>query len=749
MLANDNDLDGDTLTITVTVDPANGTLVMGATGGFTYTPDADFAGVDTFEYRIDDGNGANDTATVTITLAPVNDAPDVEFDTYSVDEDDVLTVDAANGVLANDGDVDGDMLTASLSALPSNGSLTLNPDGSFTYTPDPDFNGIDSFDYNANDGNGATATITATIAVVPTNDAPIGVDDLYAAEEDTPLIIPTAFGVVSNDIDIDGDTLTIDSSTSTSNGTLSLNSDGSFEYTPNANYTGMDSFTYVATDGIEVTMTVTVTIDVRPENDAPTVIDHMFTTNEDVPLVVPAPGLLTGAMDTEGDTLFPSVVADPSNGTVVVNADGSFTYTPNENYNGPDSFTYWVTDGLDNSNVATVSITVDAVNDAPVAVDDFYTVNEDDVLTVDQASGALSNDTDVEGSTLVASLFLPPSNGMVNFANDGSFTYTPDGDFVGLDSFEYRISDGELQSTVATIEIDVLPVNDVSIATADTYTTDEDTTLTVDAADGVLDNDIDIDCCDTLEAVLVTDVSNGTLTLNDDGSFEYTPSADYNGPDSFEYQIDDGTELSNTVTVDIDVLPVNDAPVADDEAYTTTEDTLLTVAAPGVLDGDTDIEGDALTARLDTDASNGTVFVAADGSISYQPDFDFNGTDTFTYVANDGALDSAPATVTITVDPANDVPATLGDVYDVDEDATLLVDAANGVLSNDTDVDGDAFNGVLVDDVSNGTLLFNADGSFEYTPTADFNGTDTFTLHGQTMGPVTHSSPRSRSPSIR
>jgi VCBS repeat-containing protein len=285
-------------------------------------------------------------------------------------------------------------------------------------------------------------------------------------------------------------------------------------------------------------------------------------------------------------------------------------------------------------------------------------------------------------------------------------------------------NDGEDDSETATVTITVNPVHDPPVAEDDAYATDEDTALGV-AAPGVLGNDSDADG-DAITAVLDTGTSNGTLTLNPDGSFDYVPGPDFNGTDSFTYVANDGEVDSETATVTITVDPVNDPPVAEDNAYATDEDTALSVAAPGVLGNDSDADGDPLTAVLDTGTSNGTLTLNPDGSFDFVPDPDFNGTDGFTYVANDGEDDSEAATVTITVDPVNDPPVAEDDAYATDEDTALNV-TPPGVLGNDSDADGDPLTAVLDTGTSSGTLTLNPDGSFDYVPGLDFDGTDGFT----------------------
>jgi VCBS repeat-containing protein len=264
------------------------------------------------------------------------------------------------------------------------------------------------------------------------------------------------------------------------------------------------------------------------------------------------------------------------------------------------------------------------------------------------------------------------------------------------------------------------------VAVDDGYTTDEDTPLNV-ALPGVLTNDTDADG-DGLTAVLNAGPANAqSFTLNADGSFDYTPTADFNGDDTFTYHANDGTADSNIATVTITVNAQNDAPVASDDGYATNEGVPLNVAPPGVLGNDTDPDGDGLTAVLDTGPANALSFTLnVDGSFDYVPNGGFSGSDNFTYHANDGTTDSNIATVTITVtELGNSAPVAVDDSYATNEDTQLSV-TLPGVLGNDTDADGDGLTAVLNTDVSNGSLTLNADGSFDYTPDSDFNGSDSF-----------------------
>ncbi|UXA15896.1 Ig-like domain-containing protein [Mycobacterium sp. SMC-4] len=716
VLTNDSDVDGDDLTVELVAGPSNGSLVLNADGSFAYTPDTDFHGSDSFTYTASDGLAASGVATVTITVTAVNDSPVANDDSFTTDEDTFLV----GNVLTNDTDIDGDQLTVELVVGPANGSLVLNPDGSFTYTPDTNFHGTDSFTYTAHDGAATSGVATVTITVTAVNDSPVANDDSFTTDEDTVLV----GNVLTNDTDIDGDQLTVELVNGPSNGSLVLNADGSFTYTPDADFHGSDSFTYTASDGTATSDVATVTITVTAVNDTPVAVDDAFTVDEDTVLTG---NVLTNDSDVDGDQLTVELVAGPSNGSLVLNADGSFTYTPNPDFHGSDSFTYTASDGTATSDPALVTITVTAVNDAPVAVDDAFTVDEDTVLV----GNVLTNDTDIDGDDLTVTLEVGPANGSLVLNPDGSFTYTPDADFHGSDSFTYTASDGQAASGGATVTITVTAVNDAPVANNDTFATDEDTVL----VGNVLTNDTDIDG-DTLTVTLVSGPAHGTLTLNPNGSFTYTPHTDYHGPDSFTYIASDGQATSGTATVTITVNPVNDAPVAVNDNFTVNEDAVLN---GNVLTNDSDAEGDSLTATIVTGPAHGALVFYADGSFTYVPNPDFHGADSFTYTASDGQATSTLALVSITVSPVNDAPVANNDSYSTNQGIALSVNAVSGVLANDTDVDGDTLTVTMVSGPAHGSLTLNANGSFTYTPSSGYNGTDSFTytvIDGITNGNV-------------
>ncbi|MDV4343621.1 tandem-95 repeat protein [Methanoculleus sp. YWC-01] len=452
VLENDNDPDGDTLTASLVASTTNGTLALNPDGSFAYTPNPGWSGNDTFTYAANDSLLASNTATVTITVNAVNEAPTAADDTYVTDENIPLTI-TAPGVLANDGDPDGDMLTAVLVVGVTNGTLTFNPDGSFTYTPNAGWSGNDTFTYTANDSLLASNVATVTITVNAVNEAPVAVDDNYTTDEGTTLTV-SAPGVLANDDDPDGDALTAALDAGPGHGTLTLNPDGSFIYTPESGFSGTDSFTYTANDGTLGSATATVTITVNPVNEAPITVDDTYATDEGVTLSVNAPGVLANDDDPDADTLTAVLVDGVSHGTLTLNPDGSFVYTPDTDFAGTDSFTYRASDGELESATATVTITVTAVNHPPVAAGDACTLEQDTTHT-EPAPGVLANDDDPDGDDLTAVLESSVSHGSLTLNTDGSFTYTPNAGWSGIDTFTYKAFDGELYSDVATVTITV------------------------------------------------------------------------------------------------------------------------------------------------------------------------------------------------------------------------------------------------------------------------------------------------------
>ena len=556
--ANDLDGDGDTLLYSLLSGPAQGTLSLEADGTFTFIPNADFHGTVSFVYRVSDGQGGTDDATVTMTVTPVNDIPTAGGDGYTLFEDGTLSVTTANGLLLNDTDIDDDALVVLTTPVvnASHGALVLNLDGTFTYTPNADFHGTDSFVYRVSDGQGGTDDATVTITVTPVNDVPTAVDDVYSITENGTLSVTTANGLVLNDTDVDGDTLLVLPTpvTGPSHGTLILNADGTFDYTPDADYHGTDAFVYRVDDGRGGTAEATVGITIHATNSLPTAADDAYATPEDNTLTVTvANGVLLNDGDVDGDalTVDTTPVIAPGHGTLMLQSDGAFVYVPQSNFHGTDSFVYRVRDGNGGETTGIVQITIQPINDAPVAVDDEFTLMRGGSLTLGNIS-ALDNDEDIDGDVLTGNLLSGPTHGQVIWRQDGTFDYVHDGSSTASDAFTYQVQDPGGKVGVATVKLNIQDLDAAPQAVEDSFTTFGQLLIKQKEA-GLLANDLD-DHPDSLAATMATAPSHGTVTLNADGTFLYTPNSVFVGKDEFQYAATDASGQTSVTKVRIEVM---------------------------------------------------------------------------------------------------------------------------------------------------------------------------------------------------
>ncbi|KYK28442.1 hypothetical protein AYK20_07210 [Thermoplasmatales archaeon SG8-52-1] len=699
VLANDNDIDGDNIDINSVTQPSNGSVTF-TIDYIYYTPNTNYNGPDQFTYMISDGNGGTDSATVYITVTPVNDPPNAVDDYISVPEDSTnYQIDA----MANDNDIDGDNLNINGVTQPSHGTVTFTIDYIY-YTPNTNYNGPDQFTYTITDNNGGTDTANINIIVTPVNDPPNAVADTTTVNEDS---TNNQINALVNDNDIDGDSLIIISVTTPNHGSASYDDDFAY-YTPDPNYNGADQFIYTISDGQGGTDNATIYITVTSINDPPTAINDNATVAEDS--IDNLINVLANDNDIDGDDLDITGVTQPSHGTVVYTADYVY-YTPTPNYNGPDQFSYSITDGNGGTDTATVYVTVGGVNDPPTANDDTATVVED---STNNQINALANDNDPDGDDLDIVGVTQPTHGTATYTADYVY-YTPDSNYNGPDQFTYTISDGNGGTDTATIYITVTAINDPPTANDDTATVAEDSTNNQINA---LANDNDIDG-DNIDITSVTQPSNGSVTFTIDYIY-YTPNTNYNGPDQFTYTISDGNGGTDTATVSITVTPVNDPPTANDDNAAVNEDSIDNQI--DVLANDNDLDGDNIDINGVTQPAHGNATYTA-SYVYYTPDIDYTGPDQFNYniTDNNGGIDSA--TVYITVGPINDAPNANDDTATVAEDST---NNQIDVLANDYDIDGDDLDITNVTQPSYGNATYTVDYVY-YTPDTDYTGPDQFT----------------------
>jgi VCBS repeat-containing protein len=437
----------------------------------------------TVNYGVSDGL-ATTADQVVFTVTGANHGPSANADVQATNENVALTFSAAS-LVTNDTDADHDALTVTTVSAGANthGTVVLNADGTITFTPATNYFGAASFFYTVVDGFGGTSTAAVNVNVVAVNQAPVAVADSVTATGSTPLVI-NASSLTANDIDPEHDVLTVTSVTGGANahGTVLLNA-GQITYTATAGYFGPATFSYAVSDGYGHTVNGTVNVTVaNPGNHAPIAVADNLAGQEDTPLIIAASSLVGNDTDVDGNTLLLTGVSAGANthGTVVLNGDGSITYTPTANFNGNASFTYTVSDGVGGVATGTVNLVVAAVNDAPIAVADSYAVSEGGTLVTTLGTGVIINDSDVESSALSAALVSGPAHGVLTLNGNGSFTYTPDEFFNGTDTFTYKVNDGSLDSAAATVTLNVAAVAEAPILSASEVTGNDGSSIALD-----------------------------------------------------------------------------------------------------------------------------------------------------------------------------------------------------------------------------------------------------------------------------
>jgi len=701
-LTADSDPDGDVVSITSingvnltlgtaqTIAVTNGTVTVSIAGVIIFTPDTNYNGPVSFPYVITDGKGGTATASENITVNAVNDDPvvDTEIPNQSSEDGNTTSVDVGG----NFSDPEGNTLTFSATGLPT--GLTMSGAGVISGTIDNSASqggtsGVYSVTVTANDGNGGTVTDTFTWTV--TNPVPTATDNNNTTNEDTPV----SGNVITDDdgngvdSDPDGDTLSVTQfavggSTYTAGqtavvteGNLTITGTGAYTFTPAKNSTAdMPQATYTLSDGEGGTDTATLDITVNAVNDVPVANPEINSTDEDTQLVVAAAaGVLSNDTDPDGDT--PTVteynvggnsvtVGNPlilTEGNLTIAADGSYIFDPAPDFNGPvPAVTYTISDGNGGEASSTLTITVDPVNDAPVAEDD----SQSTPMNTPVAVPVLNNDHDPEdGDLIILDVNTTGTDGTVVWDENGTVIFTPDTDFIGITTFTYTIDDGNGGTDTATVTITVTdptdPSNNAVTAVADSATTQLDTDVDIP----VLINDYDPESDEFHLTSVVTQPLNGTATINDNGTvgdpsddyITYEPNTGFVGNDTFEYEITDanGNRDIAIVTVSVVDSAADPLPNAVADAAITDQDTPVTI---DVLDNDTHPNvGEDLNITGFTQPANGVVTLDDGGTpgnpnddqLIYTPNPGFYGYDTFMYTITDSSGDTALAAVTVTV----------------------------------------------------------------------------------------------------
>lgn len=552
---------------------------------------------------------------------------------------------------------------------------------------------------------------SCSVQVTTTNTAPNIYPTTITGSEDAVEIDWTLSGVDLNP----GDSIFFEKTSDPTYWILNVDSSWSIQYYPNANFCGTDTFLFRASDQLGHYATqISQNIDVDCVNDAPIAVNDSGSTNG------PMISLPVLNNDTDIDNAYTaqtlSIVSytQPMSGSVVQNGN-NLEYTPIGSFSWTSVFYYRTQDQswALSSNTGVVTIHVVLPNVPPQSFNMNPSINEDTIL-----SSVLSG-SDLNGDVLSFTAVTLPLSWALNLSSNGSFTYTPNANMNGIDSFDFIISDGLYSSNTGTVSITINSVLDAPVWADDSYSLNQDTSISAP----VILNDYDVDST-SFSITWITNPSHGVATLSG-ATIYYIPTNGYFGPDTFTYQlIDDTSQISNVVTVNMNVILTNAAPTANPSSFMVNEDAILTGSVTW-----TDPEMSTLTYILDSSTSNWSLTLSSTWGVRYIPNANFNGSDSFMFHVNDWVLSSTSATVNITINPVNDIPTA---------NATTITVVWNSIVSmwniyswslSWTDVEWSPLSFTATTLPIHGLLTLTSTWYFMYTPAVWYIGSDSFTFH--------------------
>lgn len=703
---NDNDPENNNLFIVNAVQPQNGTIAPSGNSSISYTPNAGFSGLDIFEYIICDNSSLCDTAEVAVAVGV--DYPNA----FPIAQNDAAGTPIGTPIqvliLANDSDPESTVLSPTILSLPAHGSVVLNADNTTNYQPNAGFEGLDYFVYMVCDAATPSLCDTAyvTITVGNGNVPPMAQNDFAQIVLNTEVTIP----ILSNDTDPNGSSANLEVSAINEmpqHGTATLNTNGTITYIPDLDYIGNDSFNYTVCDEGNACDEATVSITITPP-PAP------LEAQPDVAYVQPDSSIDVNVLSNdEGADIMVTSVLPADNGDVVLNSNGTITYTPNAGFTGIDYFEYQICNLQGQCDQAVVTVYITAINLPPIAVNDVYLTEVDSSLNL----YPMNNDSDPEGQTIIVTSVQQPANGTTFVLDDGSIiVYMPNLDFLGIDTFSYTICDSEGLCATALVAIEVGTSQDGNlppIAVTDQIAGDINESLTIQ----VMANDSDPNISDILSVTDFTEPQHGTVLFSSN-TFVYTPDNGFTGSDYFIYTVcDNGTPmLCDTAFVSINIADIQEPT---DIVEQTLEDHDITICIEEYIN----IFGTIDTILFyDLPVNGSPYYTNSNDCIAYSPDNNFTGTDNFTIgvCSNVGICD----TIVILIDvlPQNDLPNAIND-----SDTTgLNIPIMLNILANDSDPDNEDISIYTLGSPVHGTVSFDADLNIIYTPADGFVGVDSF-----------------------
>jgi len=756
-----SDVDGTVVSyaLDTNVGAGNGTLTLNADGSYSFDPGSDFdnlaAGATrdvSFTYTATDNDGGvSAPATVTITVTGTNDAPVAVDDANTTAEN--TPVSSVLTLQSNDTDIDGDSLSVDVSsvgtfATTQGGTIVVAADGHYTYTPAAAFTGIDTFDYTVTDGT-LTDTGTLNISVGATNDDPVATDDTGAVDEDATLTVAAINGVLqTNDTDPDGDTLTVGairtgpeagsgtagtlgSALTGTYGTLTLNADGSYTYVADqaaadalaSGVTATDTFTYTASDGKGGADAAEIVITITGTNDAATVSAATEALVEtDAP--VTASGTLTSSDVDNPDNAFTAETINGTIGTLTIDTAGAWNFTAGsayDNLNVGDSVNETFTVSSIDGTTSTVAITINGTNDAATVSSATEALAETDAPVT--ASGTLtSTDPDNADDTFTADTIVG-TIGTFTIDAAGAWTFTANSAYDNLnvgDNVNETFNVTSVDGTASTVAITINGTNDAATVSSATEALAE-TDAPVTASGTLTSTDPDnVDNTFTADTIVGT---IGTFTIDSAGAWTFTANSAYdnlnvgdNVNETFNVTSVDGTASTVAITIN----GTNDAATVSSATEALTETNAPVTASGTLTSTDPDNVDNTFTANTIV-GTIGTLTIDAAGAWTFTANSAYdnlNVGDSLNETFTVSSIDGTTSTVAITINGTNDGAVAANASAGTNADTVL-----NGNVPVATDVDGTIDpNGYALDtDVAEGTLAFNADGSYSFDPGSDFD----------------------------
>jgi hypothetical protein len=700
-LVNDTDLDNNInpASVMVVAPSANGMVNINAvTGAITFTPNANYNGTTTFTYSVCDlGTPVYcDTATVTVTVTPVADAPEITQGPVTTPEDNPIVICPT----VSDPDM-GSVLTVSSCAVPTNGMVTSGPGNCVTFTPAANFAGTETICIQVCDQTGMCDTVQVPVTVTPmNNDAPIITQGPVTTPEDNPIVIcPTV-----SDPDM-GSVLTVSSCAVPTNGTVTSGPGNCVTFTPASNFAGTETICIQVCDQTGMCDTVQVPVTVTPvNNDAPIITQGPVTINEDNPIVI-CPTVSDPDM---GSILTVSSCAVPTNGTVTSGPGNCVTFTPASNFAGTETICIQVCDQTGLCDTVQVPVTVTPVADAPVITQGPVTVNEDSPIVICPTV----SDPDM-GSVLTVSSCAVPTNGTVTSGPGNCVTFTPAANFAGTETICIQVCDQTGLCDTVQVPVTVTPVADAPVITQGPVTVNEDNPVVICPTV----SDPDMGSVLTVSSCAVP--TNGTVTSGPGNCVTFTPASNFAGTETICIQVCDQTGMCDTVQVPVTVTPVADAPVITQGPVTVNEDNPI-VICPTVSDPDM---GSVLTVSSCAVPTNGTVTSGPGNCVTFTPAANFVGTETICIQVCDqtGMCDTVQVPVTVT--PVADAPVITQGPVTVNEDSPIVICPT----VSDSDM-GSILTVSSCAVPTNGTVTSGPGNCVTFTPASNFAGTETICI---------------------